>query len=135
MTGPQHVHTADNAIPPLDDDLASLLDDLAAVQDPGIDQILSGLRYIALNRNTADHSQNVAHTLAGGEDGAGRNVITAIGRVLLRLSDADTNPSLRHLTLEQQKTARLAGEIAFRALADPYLHQYASETAAAIDGI
>ncbi|MGV9278080.1 hypothetical protein [Streptomyces griseosporeus] len=132
MNGPHGVHTADNAIPPLDDELANLLDDLAAIHDPGIDQIISGLLYIALSRHTTDHSQNLIHTLAGGMDG--QNTVTAIGLVIARLSDPDTNPSLRTLPLEQQKNARLAGADAAYWLADPDLHQTASETAAAITG-
>lgn len=133
MAGPQQVHTAGNAVPPLDDELEWLLEDLAAVQDPGIDQILSGLRYLALNRHTADRTQTLIATLAGGADGT--NVVTAIGRVIARLSDSDTNPALRGLPLDQQKNAQLAGENAYRALADEDLHQTASETSAAICGI
>lgn len=128
-----HVHTADNAVPPLDDELAWLLEDLAAVQDDAIDQILSGLRLLALKRHTADRTQTLIATLAGGADGT--NVVTAIGRVIARLADADTNPALRTLPLDQQKTATRAGQLACLALADPDLHQTASETCAAIDGI
>jgi hypothetical protein len=127
------LHTDGNAVPALDDEMAGLFDDLAAVQDVGVDQILAGLRYLALSRHTADHTQTLIATLAGGSDAT--NVTALIGQVIARLSDADTNPALRHLPLEQQKTARLAGENTFRALADPDLHQYAAETAAAIDGI
>lgn len=133
MAGPQQVHTAGNAIPPLDDDLAGLLDDLAAVQDPGIDQLIDGLRYLALSRYTADRTQTLIATLAGGADGT--NLVTAIGRTIARLADSDTNPALRTLPLDQQKNAALAGENAYRALADEDLHQTASETCAAIDGI
>ena len=133
MAGPQHVHTAGNAVPPLDDELAGLLDDLAAVQDPGADQLIAGLRYMALNRYTTDQSQTRIAWLAGGADGT--NFITAIGRVIARLSDSDTNPALRTLPLDQQKDAARAGHVAYMALSDPEIHQTASETAAAIDGI
>jgi hypothetical protein len=133
MNHPGGVHTADNQIPPLDDELAGLFDDLACVRDVGIDQILSGLRHIALARHSIDHSQTLTATLAGGVDGT--NIVTAIGHIIARLADAESNPALRTLPLEQQKTARLAGEHAFRALADPDLHQTASETCAAIDGV
>ncbi|AKZ60720.1 hypothetical protein SAM23877_p011 (plasmid) [Streptomyces ambofaciens ATCC 23877] len=127
-----HVHTADNAVPPLDDDLAGLLEDLAAVQDPAIDQILSGLRLLALTRHTVDRTQTLIATLAGASDGT--NVVSAIGLLIARLSDPDTNPALRTLPLDQQKNAALAGERACFALTDPELHQAASDTSAAIDG-
>ena len=133
MNGPNGVHTAANAIPPLDDDLADLLDDLAAVHDPGIDQILSGLRLLALSRHTPDRSQTLIATLAGGADGT--NVVAAIGHLIARLADPDTNPALRPLPLDQQKQSTLAGQRTAFALTDPDLAQYASETAAAIDGI
>lgn len=132
MNGPNGIHTVGNAVPPLDDELAGLFDDLAAVHDAGVDQILAGLRLIALARHTADRTQTLIATLAGGADGT--NVLTAIGRVIARLADADTNPALRTLPLDQQKNAQLAGEHTAYALSDPDLHQYASETAAAIDG-
>ncbi|MEU5322982.1 hypothetical protein AB0G67_40460 [Streptomyces sp. NPDC021056] len=132
MNSTDWVHTADNAIPPLDGELAGLLEDLADVQDPGINQILSGLRYLALTRYTADQSQTRIAALAGGSDGT--NVITAIGRLLARLADANSNPALRTIPLEQQKNARLAGQLACMALSDPDLAQTASETSAAITG-
>ena len=132
MTVPGGLHTEHDSVPGLDEDLAALFEELAAVQDPGINQILAGLRYIALTRYTADQSQTRIAALAGGSDGT--NVITAIGRVLARLADANSNPALRTIPLEQQKNARLAGELACMALADPDLHQTASETCAAITG-
>lgn len=133
MNTPHQVHTAGNAVPPLDDELAGLLDDLACVQDVGIDQILSGLRHIALARHTVDHSQTLIAVLAGGSSSL--NLLTAIGQVIARLADPDSNPALRTLPLEQQKTARREGQNTAYALADPDLHQTASETCAAIDGI
>ena len=133
MTSPEGVHTADNAMPPLDDELAGLFEDLAAVQDPGVDQILAGLRLIALTPHSIDRTQTLVAVLAGGADGL--NVVNVIGRVIARLADADTNPALRSLPLERQKTARREGQNAAFWLSDPDLHQTASETCAAIDGI
>ncbi|MFE0207017.1 hypothetical protein [Streptomyces sp. NPDC058985] len=127
-----HVHTADNAVPALDHDLAGLLEDLATVQDAGIDQILAGIRLLALSRHTADRTQTLIATLAGASDGT--NVISAIGLLIARLADAESNPGLRGLPLDRQKEARLAGERACYALTDPKLHQTASDTSAAIDG-
>lgn len=132
MTSPEGVHTADNAIPPLDADLEGLFEDLAAVRDAGVDQILAGLRLIALTPHSIDRTQTLVAVLAGGSDGL--NLVNVIGRVIARLADADTNPALRQLPLDQQKNAQRAGELAYLALSDPDLHQTASETCAAIDG-
>lgn len=127
------VHTADNQVPPLNDELEGLFEDLAAVHDAGVDQILAGLRLIALSRHTVDRTQTLIAVLAGGADGL--NLVTAIGEVVTRLSDSDTNPALRTLPIDQQKNAQRAGELAHLALSDPELHQTAAETCGAIDGI
>ena len=132
MAGPHEVHTAGNAVPPLDDELAGLLDDLAGVH-PGIDLIRDGLRLIALDRHTVDMTQTLVAVLAGGSGGL--NLVNTIGQLIARLADADTNPALRHLPLEQQKQARREGQNTAYWLADPDLHQTASETSAAIDGV
>jgi hypothetical protein len=122
----------DPLVPPLDDELAGLLDDLAGIH-PGIDMICDAIRLIALDRHTADESQSLIAAYAGGADGT--NVVTAIAMGIARLSDADTNPSLRALPADQQKNAARAGQLACLALSDPDLHQTASETCAVIDGI
>ncbi|MER6249355.1 hypothetical protein [Streptomyces griseorubiginosus] len=131
MTSTNPVHTAGNAVPPLDSELEGLLDDLAGVH-PGIDLIRDGLRLVALDRHTVDMTQTLVAVLAGGSDGL--NLINTIGQVIARLADADTNPALRTLPLDVQKTARREGQNAAYWLADPELHQTASETSAAIDG-
>ena len=133
MASTDWVHTADNEMPPLHPELEGLLEDLAAVHDEGMDLLIAAARHIALARRTVDKSQTMIAALGGGSDGT--NYATVLGHLVARLSDSETNPSLRTLPLEQQKTARLAGEIAFRAFADPDLHQTASNTSAAIDGI
>ena len=125
------LHTEANAVPPLDNELAGLLDDLAGVH-PGIDLIRDGLRLIALDRHTVDMTQTLVAVLAGGSDGL--NLVNTIGQIIARLADADTNPALRTLPLERQKAARREGQNAAYWLADPELHQTASETSAAIDG-
>lgn len=133
MTSTYGVHTADNAIPPLDDDLENLLEELAAVQDPGADQLIAGLRYMALTRYSTDQTQTRVAWLAGGSDG--KNFVNAIGQVIARLASADTNPALRSLPLDQQKLAQLRGEGTAFVLAHPDLAQFAADTSAAIDGI
>lgn len=127
-----NVHTEGNEIPALGDELEGLLEDLAAVHDPAADQMIAGLRLMALTRYSVDQSQTRIAWIAGGSDGT--NFLTALAQVLARLADPDTNPALRELPLELQKNARRAGELAHLALADPDLHQTASETCAAITG-
>lgn len=126
------MHTAANAVPPLDGELEGLLEDLAAVQDPGIDQIIAGIRYLVLARHSIDHSQTLIAAIAGGGDRT--NLITALGKTIARLSDPATNPSLRTLPEDVQKNARREGVNAAYWLSDPDLHQTASETCAAITG-
>ncbi|WP_331764860.1 hypothetical protein [Streptomyces sp. NBC_01238] len=123
------VHTAGNAVPPLDDDLAGVLDVLAGVH-PGIDLIRSGIRLLALDRHSADETQTLLAVLAGYSDGT--DVLTALAHLVARLATADTNPALRNLPLDQQKAAQLHGEAALYNLTDPDLHQHASEASAAI---
>lgn len=133
MTSTNWVHTADNAIPPLGTDLEGLFEDLAAVQDVGVDQILAGLRHIALTRHSVDRTQTLVAVLAGGSDGT--NVVALLGQIVARLATADTNPALRALPEPQQKLAQLRGEGCAFVLAHPDLAQFAADTAAAIDGI
>lgn len=125
------VHTADTAVPPLDDELAGVLDDLDGIH-PGIDLIRDGLRLLALDRLTIDRTQTLSAALAGS---AGVDVITATALTVQRLTNPATNPALRALPGERQKTAQRHGELAAYHLADPDLHQPAAEAAAAIEGI
>ena len=132
MTGPHNVHTAGNAVPSVDGtELGGLLEDLAGVH-PGIDLIRDGIRLIAHDRLTTDQTQTLCAALAGSADGT--DLLTAIGLLVARLTDADSNPALRTLPLEQQKAIGLHGERLVFDLADDDLHQHASEAAAAITG-
>ena len=131
--GAHDVHTAGNAIPPLDDDLEVLFEDLASVHDAGVEQILSGLRHIALTRHTPDRTQTLTAVLAGGSDGL--HIVALIGQIIARLSNPDTNPSLRTLPFDLQKEAQLRGETTAFVLASDQLAAFASDTAASIDGI
>ncbi|WP_097964982.1 hypothetical protein [Streptomyces sp. or20] len=124
------VHTAGNAVPPLDPDLDGALDDLAGIH-PGIDLIRDGISLLALDRHTADGTQTLLATLSGSP---GADVITAVGHLVARLANADLNPALHGLPLDTQKVTRLHGEQAAFHLADPDLHQHASEASAAITG-
>ncbi|MFD4795988.1 hypothetical protein [Streptomyces anulatus] len=124
------VHTAGNAVPPLDPDLADTLDDLTGIH-AGINLIRDGISLLALTRHTADETQTLLATLAGS---AGADVITAIGHLVARLANADHNPALRTLPLDVQKTAQRHGEQAAFHLTDPDLATHASEASAAITG-
>lgn len=128
---PYDVHTAGNAVPPVDGtDLGDILDDLEGFH-PGIDLIRDGIRLIATDRLTTSKTQSLCAALAGATD---TDVLTAVGLLVARLTDADTNPALRTLPLEQQKTTALHGERLVFDLADDDLHQHASEAAASITG-
>jgi len=132
MAGPHQVHTAANAVPPLDDELAGLLDDLAEeAQHPGIDQICDGIRHLALDRHSVEKTQLLAVTLAGSPDGT--DVLTAIGQLVARLTNPDSNPALRGLPFDRQKNTQLHGENLVRHIADDHdLHQHASNASGAI---
>ncbi|MDX2800108.1 hypothetical protein [Streptomyces scabiei] len=131
QTAPHNLHTAGNAVPPVDDtDLGDVLDDLEGFH-PGIDLIRDGIRLIATSRLTTAQTQTLCSALAGAKD---VDVLTAIGLLVARLTTADTNPALHALPFEQQKTTALHGERLLFDLADDDLHQHASEAAAAITG-
>ena len=131
MNGANHVHTADNAVPPITGNLADTLDDLTGIH-PGIDLIRDGIRLIALDRHTPDTTQTLIAALAGGADGT--NCLNLIGQLIDRLADPDTNPALRTLPFDQQKTCRMHGETTAYVLSLTHIADFASNTAAAIDG-
>jgi hypothetical protein len=125
--GANDVHTADNAVPSLDDtELGGLLEDLAGFH-PGIDLIRDGIRLLALDRHSLDRTQTLSAVLAGSTDGT--DVLTAIGLLVARLTNPESNPALRGLTFEQQKNTQKAGEALVFDLADPDLHQHAADAA------
>jgi hypothetical protein len=105
-----HVHTADNAVPPLNDDLAGVLDDLVGFH-PGLDLIADGVRLLALDRLTIQQTQTVVTMLAGSTDPAGQqiDVSALIAALVARLLNADENPALRTLPADTQDQARTAG--------------------------
>jgi hypothetical protein len=124
------VHTPASAVPPLDGtELGGLLQDLEDVH-AGIDLIRDGLRLLALERLTTEQTQLLIVTLAGSPDGT--DVLTAIGQLVARLTNPDSNPALRHLPLDRQKNTQLHGELLVYDLADPDLHQHASNASGSI---
>ncbi|MFD3516237.1 hypothetical protein [Streptomyces sp. NPDC058657] len=94
-------------VPPLDDDHQALLEELAGAH-PAFDQILSGLRNLALAHLTPGQTQTVLHCL-GGSTGEGTDLLGALAATVRRLTDPDTNPALRTLPAEQQDLAREYG--------------------------
>ncbi|MFF1358776.1 hypothetical protein [Streptomyces sp. NPDC058297] len=124
------LHTAGNAVPPVDGtELGDVLDDLAGIH-AGIDLHRDGIRHLALDRHDIDRTQTLIAALAGSPD---CDLITAIGLTVQRLATAESNPALRSLPLDVQKTAQLLGERIAFALADPEIHNLAAELAAVID--
>lgn len=92
------VHTADSAVPPLDDELDLALEALTGVH-PGLDQIAAGLRLIATERHTTASTELVLSHLGANEDEDAR---AALRLVIGRMSSADTNPCLRTLPTDDQ---------------------------------
>lgn len=96
-------------IPPLDDDgLGGTLDDLAGFQLAGLDMVLDGLRLLALTRLTPEQTTNALVALTGDSDGV--SVVTAIGQLVERLTNPDTNPALDGLDAETAKDVQVYGE-------------------------
>jgi hypothetical protein len=118
-----------NAALPIDDELDEQLDVLTAM-NPGLAQIASGIRHLLTEPLTTDQTQTTIAFLAGS---AGADVLSLIGSTVEHLTNADTNPSLRDLPCDQQKTIRLIGEKFAYTLNDPDLHQPASDASGAID--
>ncbi|MFE4915830.1 hypothetical protein ACFRCX_30460 [Streptomyces sp. NPDC056652] len=108
------VHTAGNAVPPLDDQLAGLLDDTAGIH-PGIDLIREGLGLLALDRHTPDQTQTILYTLAGAD---GLDLTTGIALLVQRLTNPDSNPCLRALPLDRQMELQHLGKLHVHDTAD-----------------
>ncbi|MFE1451982.1 hypothetical protein [Streptomyces olivaceoviridis] len=131
MNGPNHVHTEHNAVPNVDGtDLGDLMEDLRGIH-PGIDLILDGYRLIAHDRHDLAMTQVLIAALAGSPDALD---LTALpGLAVERLTNADTNPAIRNLPLDQQKEAARQGWLTRFALDDPSLRNTASAACAALD--
>lgn len=97
-------------VPPLNDDLAVLLDDLRGFH-AGLDRILDGARLIATDRLTIAQTQALAACLGGSTDGPGQqiDVLALIAALLQRLLNPDENPALRNLDADLQDQALEAG--------------------------
>ncbi|MFD8384342.1 hypothetical protein ACFV2X_38470 [Streptomyces sp. NPDC059679] len=119
----------DTAVPPLDDELDGLLEDLAGFGS-GTDQLVDGLRYLALTAHSLDSTQTTLAVLAGN----GPNIVTAIAALIARLGDPAQNPALRDLPADRQDQAReLTTQYAH--YDDQFApHDLISETTAVIDG-
>ncbi|RSN50504.1 hypothetical protein DMH12_24790 [Streptomyces sp. WAC 04229] len=125
------VHTPANAVPPVDGtELGDCLEDLADIH-PGIDLIRDGLRLLAHDRLDLNQTQVLLATLAGSPDST--DLLGAIGHLIARLSNPDTNPALRQLPLDQQKTAAHQGWLTTHNLTDPDLRNSAANANAALD--
>ncbi|MFJ6069073.1 hypothetical protein ACIQHU_39290 [Streptomyces tendae] len=126
-----HVHTGDNAVPPVHGtDLGDTLEDLQGVH-AGIDLIRDGLRLLALDRHDLNTTQVLLATLAGSPDST--DVLGALAHLITRLTNPDTNPALRALPLDQQKEATHQGWLTTHHLTDPDLRTSTSTACAALD--
>jgi hypothetical protein len=117
-------------VPPLDDDLEILLDDLDGLRWlPGMAQILDGFRTTLTAQFTPDETQTLCAGIAGS---AGADLLSLLGRTVQHLTDPASNPGLSALSEEQRKAARTAGERTAFALDDPDVHQPAADAAGVI---
>jgi hypothetical protein len=129
MAGPYEVHTAANAVPPLDDEFEAALDAIRGIH-PGLDQIADGYRLLALDRHSLDTTQTITVALAGSPDN--EDALALIGYTIARLTNPDTNPALRALDFEAQKRTQQPGERLVFDLTDHRVHQHASNASGAI---
>lgn len=89
------------AAPQLDDDLDYAFEELRGYGH-GIDQILDGLRWIALRAHTTDSTQTHIAVLGGNCP----NITNLIAEVIARLGDPAQNPALRDLPADRQNTVK-----------------------------
>jgi hypothetical protein len=106
-----HVHTADNAVPPLGEDHDGLDADLESIH-AGVDLIRDGLRLIALERHTRDETQTLISALMGSPSGT--DILGLLTATTARLMNATTNPCLRELHPDTQANlARMAHALTY----------------------
>lgn len=105
-----HVHTADQAIPPLNQDLTALCEDLTGFH-PGIDLLIDAVRLIATDRHDIRQTQTLLTILQGSTDEAGQQIdVSALLTALAaRLLNPDENPCLRTLPTDIQDQAAETG--------------------------
>ncbi|MFH8581589.1 hypothetical protein [Streptomyces zaomyceticus] len=118
-------------VPPLDEDgLGGVLDDLAGFH-AGIDFLRDGIRLLALDQLDREQTMNVLAALAGTD----QSIVTAIGYLVERLTNPDTNPALDALDAETAKSVQVYGERYRYQLTEDGPHQHAAEAVGLIDGI
>jgi len=122
------LHTED--LPPLDADLEELLDTLRGIH-PALDEIADRFQDLLLDQHTLDTSQTLVAALGGWER---RNVVALVGYAIQYLSSPRTNPALKDLSDYQQQVAQGTGQCTALVLSSNAIAQFASDTAAAIDG-
>lgn len=105
-----HVHTADQAIPPLNSDLTTLCEDLTGFH-PGIDLLIDAVRLIATQRHTLTQTQMLLTVLQGSTDEAGQQIDVAalLAALAARLLNPAENPCLRTLPTDVQEQAAETG--------------------------
>ena len=99
---------------------------------PGLRLICHGLHLIATDTNlSVNDTQVLLAELAGSPDST--DVLGALGHLVERLTNPDTNPALRTLAAQTQKDAAHQGQLTCHGLTDPELRTNASEANAALD--
>lgn len=124
------VHTADAAVPPLDDDTEYLLEDLSGIHT-GIDLIRTGIRNLSLDRLDRDQTQTIIAALGGSS--SGNDIVGLLSATIARLTDADTNPCLRELDPTTTDNVRRIGGAYATDLATTAPRDLAAEACARID--
>ncbi|MBM9509952.1 hypothetical protein [Actinacidiphila acididurans] len=87
MTAPAPAATV---VPPLDDEIEGIADDLTGIH-PGVDLIRDGLLTLVQSGLTRGQTLTVLATLGGSE---GADVVSLLAAVIARLANPDANPGL-----------------------------------------
>lgn len=98
-------------VPPLNDDLAGLLQDLTGFDVPGLALILEGFRHLNAIPLTIRQTQTALTVLRASTDQPGQqiDIQALLLATVARLLNADENPCLRALPADVQDQARQTG--------------------------
>lgn len=121
-------------VTPLDTtELGEILTDLTAnPSHPAIRLIAHAFTLIAEDTSlTPNDTQVLLAELAGSPDGT--DVLAALGHLIARLTNPDSNPALRTLPNDAQKNAQMEGEQTARTLTHYALRKHPSAAIAALE--
>ncbi|HEY5835015.1 hypothetical protein [Streptomyces sp.] len=123
------MRTADAVVPPLDEEIEGLLDDLDGIH-AGVDLIRAGFRVLGLAALDRERTQTVLAALGGSE---GADVMSLLAATIQRLTSYDANPALRGLGDDTAKDVRRIGEAVAFDTATSFPRDLVSEACARID--